>query len=262
MRVDLDGKVALVTGAAEGIGRAIALALAANGASVIINDLAGRGDQAVEEVRRLGRRSLFLAADVSRRDEVEAMVSAAERDFGAIDILVNNAGVNTPGPLRRNIHEYDEAEWRRILAVDLDGLFYCCRAVSPRMVARQTGVVINISSVIGLVPFRLQSAFAAAKAAVIHFSRSIALELAPFGIRVNAIAPGSVLTRATHALFYNPEKKDLAESLLSHVPLGRPGNPEEVANAALFLASPDSSYITGTVLTVDGGWTAGFAREW
>jgi 3-oxoacyl-[acyl-carrier protein] reductase len=262
MKVDLHGKIALVTGAGEGIGRAIALAMAGNGASVIVNDLEACGDRTAEELRQLGHRSIFLPADVSKHEEVNAMISMAERDFGAIDILVNNAGVNTPGPLRRNIYEYDEAEWRRILAVDLDGLFYCCRAVSPRMVARQTGVVINISSVIGLVPFRLQSAFAAAKAAVIHFSRSIALELAPFGIRVNAVAPGSVLTRATHALFYNPEKKDLAESLLSHIPLGRPGTSEEVANAALFLASPDSSYITGTVLTVDGGWTAGFAREW
>ncbi len=262
MRVDLDGKVALVTGAGEGIGRAIALAMAGNGASVIVNDLEGCGDRTVEEVRQLGRRSLFLAADVSRREDVDAMVSAAERDFGAIDILVNNAGVNTPGPLRRRIHEYDATEWRRILAVDLDGLFYCCRAASPRMVARQTGVIINISSVVGLVPLRLQSAFAAAKAAVVNFSRSMALDLAPFGIRVNAIAPGSILTRGTEALFYNPESKHLAESLLSHIPLARPGTPEEVANAALFLASPDSSYITGTVLTVDGGWTAGFAREW
>jgi NAD(P)-dependent dehydrogenase (short-subunit alcohol dehydrogenase family) len=130
------------------------------------------------------------------------------------------------------------------------------------MVQRRSGVIINISSVMGLVPIRLQSAYAAAKAAVINFTRSIALELAPFGIRANAIAPGSVLTDATRALFYNPEKQQMAESLLSHIPLGRPGTPEDIANAALFLASPDSAYMTGTVVVVDGGWTAGFAREW
>ena len=114
----------------------------------------------------------------------------------------------------------------------------------------------------GVVPIRLQDAYAAAKAAVIHFTRSISLELAPYAIRANAIAPGSILTDGTRALFYNPEKQQMAESLLSHIPLARPGTPEEIANAALFLASPDSSYMTGAVMVVDGGWTAGFAREW
>lgn len=262
MQVDLNGKTVLVTGAGQNIGRAIALAMAANGASVVVNDLEGRGNSTAQEVAQLGRCSVFLAADVSKREEVERMIAAAEREFGSIDILVNNAAVNTIGPLRRNIHEYEEAEWHRVLGVDLHGLFYCCRAASPGMVARRSGVIINIASVMGLVPIRLQAAYAASKAAVINLSRSMALELAPFGIRVNAIAPGSILTEGTRALFYNPEKKELAESLLSHIPLGRPGTPEEVANTALFLAAPDSSYVTGMVLTVDGGWTAGFAREW
>jgi NAD(P)-dependent dehydrogenase (short-subunit alcohol dehydrogenase family) len=190
------------------------------------------------------------------------MVEKVLARFGRIDILVNNAGVNTPGDQRRPIHEYDEREWRRILSVDLDGVFHCCRVISPGMVARKSGTIINISSIMGVVPIRLQSAFAAAKAAVINFTRSIALELAPFGIRVNAIAPGSILTRGTQALFYNPEKKALAEGLLSHIPLGRPGAPEEIALPALFLASDASSYMTGAVMVVDGGWTAGFAREW
>jgi 3-oxoacyl-[acyl-carrier protein] reductase len=262
MTVDLKGKVALVTGAGEGIGRAIALGLAANGASVVVNDLEGRGDRTMEELRASGRAAIFLAADVSKRDEVDRMAAAAEREFGAIDILVNNAGINTPGPLRRTINEYDEAEWHRIHSVDLDGVFHCCRAASPGMVARHSGAIVNISSVVGLVPLRLQSAYAAAKAAVINFTRAMAIELAPFGIRVNAIAPGSVLTTGTEALFYNPEKKALAESLLTHIPLGRPGTPEEIANAVLFLVSPDASYVTGTCLTVDGGWTTGFVRDW
>lgn len=262
LRVDLRGKAALVTGAGDGIGRAIALAYAANGASLAVNDLEGRGGSTVEEARQLGAEAEFIPADVSRREEVERLAAAAEERFGRIDILVNNAGVNTPGEQRRPIHEYDECEWRRILSVDLDGVFHGCRVVAPGMAARRAGVIINIASIMGVVPIRLQSAFATAKAAVLHFTRSIALELAPLGIRANAIAPGSILTRGTTALFYNPEKQALAADLLSHIPLGRPGAPEEIASAALFLASDASSYMTGAVMVVDGGWTAGFARDW
>ena len=262
MRVDLAGKVALVTGAGAGIGKAIALAMARNGAAVVVNDINDTGARTAEEIRQLGRESLFLRGDVSNRAEVDRMAAEAEQQLGRIDILVNNAGIGTAAEHRRPIHEFDEGEWHRILNVDLHSLYYCCRAVSPGMVARRAGNIINIASVMGLVPVRLQIPYAAAKAAVINFSRSAALELAPFGIRVNAIAPGSTLTEGTRSLFYNPEKKQLAESLLSHIPLGRPATPEEIAPAALFLASPDASYITGTVLTVDGGWTAGFARDW
>ncbi len=262
MQVDLKGKTALITGAAQGIGRAIALAVASNGANVIVNDLPDQDQSIVEEVRALGVGSVFLAADIGNRDEVDQLAAAAVKPFGGIDILVNNAGLNTPGPLRRKIHEYDADEWRRVLGVDLDGVFYCSRAIASGMVERKTGVIINIASVMGIVPARLQSAFVSAKAAVINLSRSMALELAPFGIRVNAIAPGSTLTRGTRALFYNEENKTAAESLLSHIPMGRPGSPEEIASAALFLASPDASYITGIVLAVDGGWTAGYTRDW
>jgi len=130
------------------------------------------------------------------------------------------------------------------------------------MVERRSGVIINIASIVGVVPIRRQIAYAAAKAGVVNFSRAAALELGSFGIRVNAVAPGSTLTAATETIFYNPEKRALADSLISHIPLGRPGTPEDIANAVLFLAAPESSYITGTVITVDGGWTAGFARDW
>ena len=131
MQVDLKGKVALITGSAQGIGKAIALAMAANGASIVISDLEEKlGRETVAEVQKLGVKATFVAADVSKREDVERMVAAGERELGAIDILVNNAGVNTPGPLRRDINEYDAAEWRRVLSVDLDGLFYCCRAAS------------------------------------------------------------------------------------------------------------------------------------
>jgi len=262
MQVDLKGTTALVTGAAQGIGRAIALALAANGADIVVNDLPGADQTTADEIRAMGRRAIFLPADIGRQDEVERLVAGAEEQFGGIDILVNNAGLNTPGPQRRKIHEYDAAEWHRVLGVDLHGLFYCCRAATPGMVARKSGIVLNISSVMGIVPSRMQSAFVSAKAAVVNLTRSMALELAPFGIRVNAIAPGSTLTRGTRALFYNDENKHMAESLLSHIPMGRPAEPEEIASAALFLVSPAASYITGIVLPVDGGWTAGYTRDW
>jgi 3-oxoacyl-[acyl-carrier protein] reductase len=262
MKVDLNGKVALVTGAGGAIGKAIACALASNGASVIVNDLKDKGEQTTQEISGLYERCMYLAADITRRPEVDRMIAIVEKEFGGLDILVNNAGVNTPGNQRAPIHEFDEEEWHRVIEVDLDGVFYCCRAATPGMVKRRTGIIINISSAFGLVPVRLQSPYAAAKAGVINFSRSIALELGPFGIRVNAIAPGSILTEGTATMFYNPESQKLAESLLSHIPMGRPGTPEEIANAALFLSSTASAYITGTVLTVDGGWTAGFAREW
>jgi NAD(P)-dependent dehydrogenase (short-subunit alcohol dehydrogenase family) len=262
MKVDLSEKVVLITGAAAGIGQAIAVAVAENGATVVAVDLNGEGGETMQEFSRLGQPYTFFTADVSKPEEVNRVVAAAQKKFGRIDVLVNNAGTNSPAELRKSIDEYDPAEWHRVVAVDLDGLFYFCRAVSPGMVARKAGVIINIASVLGLIPIRLQSAFVAAKAGVINLSRSMALELGPLGIRVNAIAPGSILTRRTRDLFYNPAKQHISDSLISHIPLGRPGNPEEIASAALFLASSDSSYVTGSVLTVDGGWTAGFAREW
>ena len=144
--------------------------------------------------------SVFLAADIGKQDEVEQLAAAAVNQFGGVDILVNNAGLNTPGPLRRKIHEYDAAEWRRVLGVDLDGVFYCSRAIAPGMVERKSGVIVNIASVMGIVPARLQSAFVSAKAAVINLSRSMALELAPLGIRVNAIAPDDTRAARGHVL--------------------------------------------------------------
>jgi 3-oxoacyl-[acyl-carrier protein] reductase len=262
MKVDLQDHVVVVTGGAAGIGQAISTAMAANGATVVIVDLPGSNQETVEEIAASGGSAIFFPADISQRDSVDKVKEEIEQKFGRVDVLVNNAGTNTPGPLRKNIYEFDVEEWHRVLSVDLDGLFYFSRAFTPGMVARKSGVIVNIASVMGLIPIRLQSPFVAAKAGVINLSRSMALELGQFGIRVNVIAPGSVLTRRTRDLFYSPEKKAVSDSLLSHVPLGRPAEPQEIASAALFLASRDSSYVTGSVLTVDGGWTAGFARDW
>lgn len=262
MRVDLNGKVALVTGAGGAIGRSIALTLAANGARVVVNDALPSGTQTVDEIRAAGGDALFLQADITSSAAVRQMAADAERHYGRIDILVNNAGVNTPGHSRRPVHEYEEAEWHRVIDCDLHGTFYCTRAISPGMVDRKHGVIVNIASVMGVVPIRQQIAFAAAKAAVIHFSRSAALELAPFGVRVVALAPGSILTPATQALFYNPENQAMAQSLLQHIPMARAGETHEIADTVLFLVSPEASYITGALFVADGGWTAGFARDW
>ena len=260
MKVDLNDRIALVTGAAGGIGRAIALALAANGARVAVNDLMS-GERTCEEIRERGGKASFLQADVSDSHAVDNLVAAVERNLGSIDVLVNNAGVNV-GKERCPTHEFLDEDWQRIIGVDLDGVFYCSRAVSAGMVKRRKGVIINIGSVLGVVPARLQCAYTAAKAAVLNFTRAHALEVGPFGVRVNAVAPGSTLTEGTRALFYNPASKKAAESLLSHVPLGRPGEGEDVAAAVLYLASDDAKYVTGHVLVVDGGWTAGFAPDW
>src|SRR5579862_935479 len=260
MKVDLQNRIALVTGAAEGIGRSIAIALAANNAIVIVADVK-QGQQACDSIRAIGGTAHDYPLDVSKSAEVNRVVGLIESEIGPIDILVNNAGVNV-GKNRVPIHEFDDAEWRRILSVDLDGVFYCSRAVSTYMASRGRGAIINISSVLGVVPARLQCAFTAAKAGVINFTRSHAIELGRLGIRVNAIAPGSILVEGTKSMFYSPENKERGESLLSHVALGRPGTPEDIAKGALFLASDDASYVTATVLVIDGGWTAGFARDW
>jgi 3-oxoacyl-[acyl-carrier protein] reductase len=263
LKVDLQGRNALVTGAAGGIGRAIAIALAQNGASVAINDVNPKGEETACEIERLGTKSTFVLADVGDASSVEVMVDSVENTLGPVDILVNNAGVNVgAGKARRPTYEFSNEEWRRITRIDLDGVFYCSRAVSARMVKRHRGAIVNIGSVLGLVPIRLQCAFAAAKAGMLNFTRSLALEVGGFGIRVNGIAPGSIFTEGTRSLFYNEEAQRLSDSLISHIPLGRPGTTEEIAKAALFLSSDDASYITGHVLVVDGGWTAGFAREW
>ena len=161
------------------------------------------------------------------------------------------------------IDEFPREEWDRILAVDLTGLYEVSRTVAAQMRTQQSGRIINIGSIVGLVPLRLQCAFAAAKAGVLHLTKAMAIELAPFGILVNAIAPGSIVTEGTKQLFYssNGTFAQSAQHLLDHIPLGRPGSPEEIAVAAQFLADPDNTYMTGHVLTVDGGWTAGFARD-
>ena len=256
MRCDLGGKVALVTGAASGIGKAIARRLADNGAAVAIADIDIAGARAVAAA--LPR---AIACNVDIRDEVaiDAAVNDTMRRFGRLDILINNAGVNT-FENRVDIDAFPVEEWIRVTGIDLDGLFLVTRRALQPMLAQGGGRIVNIASVVGIAAMRLQSAFVAAKAAVVHLTRSMALELGPKGILVNAVAPGSVLTEGTKRLFYGADGTlhVRMQAFMGHIPLGRPGTPEEIAEAVLFLAAPESAYVNGHILTVDGGWTAGF----
>ncbi len=259
MQVDLNGKVALVTGAGRGIGQAIADALAANGARVVYSDI---DDDAARNAAAQREGCIAMRLDVSDPEQGAQGVDDTLQKLGRLDILVNNAGINTFHH-RVNVDQFPLEEWERIIKVDMTGLFLMSQAAAKPMLRQGSGRIINIASVAGLVPLRLQSAFVAAKAGVINLTRSMALELGPQGILVNGIAPGSILTEGTRQLFYGEDGKfrERAAALLAHVPLGRPGAPEEVAHCALFLAAPESSYINGHILTVDGGWTAGYMRE-
>jgi 3-oxoacyl-[acyl-carrier protein] reductase len=259
MKVNLEGKIALVTGAAQGIGQAIASSYCENGATVVFADIdletAKRSAAAVKNGHA-------IRMDVGNPEEVEKALADTVSQFGRLDILVNNAGINTLRD-RVKIDEFPLAEWDRILRVDLTGLFMVSRLAAKQMIGQKSGRIINIASVTGIVPLRLQSPYVAAKAGVINLTKSMALELGPHGILVNGIAPGSTVTAATRELFYGEdgEFKENAQALIAHIPLGRPGTAEEIAHAALFLAAPESSYVHGHILTVDGGWTAGYTRE-
>ena len=242
----LDGKTALVTGASRGIGRAIALCLAAEGARVAIN-YAGNV-KAAEEVKAAieaaGGTAILCQADIADSAAVEAMVASVVKEFGTIDILVNNAGITRDTLLMRMKDE----DFAKVLDTNLKGVFYCTKAISKLMMKKRSGRIVNMASVVGLVGNAGQTNYAAAKAGVIGFSKSAAKELASRGITVNVVAPGFIGTDMTAGL---PES--VKEKMLTDIPLGRMGEPEDVASAVLFLASDQASYITGQVVNVDGG---------
>ncbi len=257
MKCNLGGRVAIVTGAAGAIGQSIALRLAENGAAVVVADIDYEGAQTVA-AQLPG--ALATATDITDRASVEATVKQSIERLGRIDILVNNAGRNSIGH-RVSIDRFDSRIWDEIIRLDLDGLYNMTRAALPPMVAAGNGGrVVNIASVVGLAAMRMQSPFNAAKAGVIHLTRAMALELGPVGILTNAVAPGSVLTEATKQLFYGEDGSMSAQAgaFMRHIAMARPGRPEEIAEAVLFLCAPAASYVNGQVLAVDGGWSAGF----
>jgi 3-oxoacyl-[acyl-carrier protein] reductase len=242
----LNNSVALVTGGSRGIGRAIALELARSGARVVVN-YSGRADKAEETVQliqELGGSGIAVQADVSLAEDVERLVETAVNTYGKIDILVNNAGITRDTLLLR----MKEADWDAVLNTNLKGVFLCTKAVSKGMMKQRSGSIINISSVVGITGNAGQANYAAAKAGILGFTKSIAKELASRGIRVNAVAPGYISTDMTETL---PE--EVRNQVLGQIPLGRIGSSEEIARAVVFLASPAASYITGQTLSVDGG---------
>jgi 3-oxoacyl-[acyl-carrier protein] reductase len=243
--VELIGKVALITGGAQGIGKAIALLLARNGADSVVTDVnLERAEETSGEIRVLGRKSMALKADVSRLAEVEALVQTVVENFGRIDILVNNAGIARDKLILRMTEE----DWDAVLGVNLKGTFNCTKAVIKHMSKQRSGKVVNIASVVGEMGNAGQANYSASKAGVIGFTKTLAREFAQRGININAIAPGYIQTPMTDAL---PEKAK--EELKRMIPMERLGQPEDVARAVLFLVSEASSYITGHVLNVNGG---------
>ncbi|MCM0760241.1 MULTISPECIES: 3-oxoacyl-[acyl-carrier-protein] reductase [Sporomusa] len=242
----LDGQVAIVTGASRGIGRAVAIALAKVGAKVVIN-YAGNAE-AAEEVRTVitdnGGQAITVKADVADADAVDSLVKQAIDTYGKIDILVNNAGITRDSLLMRMKDE----DWDAVMNTNLKGIFYCTKAVTKSMMKQRSGKIINMTSVVGLMGNAGQANYAAAKAGVIGFTKSMAKELASRGITVNAIAPGFIATDMTHGL-----SEQVKADLEAKIPLSRLGEAEDVAAAVVFLASQSANYITGQTLNVDGG---------
>lgn len=241
----LRGQVALVTGASRGIGRAIALDLAKYGATVVVNYAASSGaaDAVVETIAKAGGNAIALQADVSKADQVDALVNGIIEKFGRLDVLVNNAGITRDTLLLRMKQE----DWQAVIDLNLTGVFLCTKAVSKIMLKQRSGRIISITSVAGLMGNPGQSNYSAAKAGVIGFTKSVAKEFAPRGITVNAIAPGFIETDMTSEL-------GNTEEILKFIPLNRFGKAEEIAGMARFLAAdPAAAYITGQVFNVDGG---------
>lgn len=243
--MELEGKASVVTGGVQGIGRAIALRLARQGSDVAVIDLKDEGaEELLGEVRSLGRKSLFAKANVASITEVEKAAEVVQEALGKVDILVNNAGITRDALLLR----MDEADWDCVIAVNLKGTFNCTKAFLRDMLKRRYGRIINVSSVIGFMGNAGQSNYAASKAGIVGFTKSVAKEVASRGITVNAVAPGYIDTAMTRAL-----SEEARQALLSGVPAGRVGLPEDVANVVAFLASDSASYVTGQTVHVNGG---------
>jgi len=246
----LDGKVAIVTGSSAGLGAGIATRLAESGADVVVTsrrqdslaDVAGVVDAA-------GRRCLPLEMDVLDLRSIEAMVARAKRTFGRIDILVNNAGINIRGPALG----VTEEQWDAVVDTNLKGLFFCSQAVAREMMPQGNGSIINLASTMGVVTMENRATYCASKGGAVLLTKQLAVEWAPHGIRVNAVAPTFVLTNMTSGVLADPATK---ARVIERIPMGRIGEIDEVANAVVFLASPASSFVTGAVLPVEGGYLA------
>jgi len=245
----VDGKVALVTGAARGIGRICALALANSGANVVVVDIA-KLDHVARELEKLGSQALAVQTDITEPTQIDCMVNDVMDKMGRVDILVNNAGVC----FRESALEVSEKTWGTTFDVNVKGLFFCSQRIAPNMISRKKGKIINIASMLGVTALPEHASYCASKAGVCLLTKVLAMEWGKHNINVNAIGPTFIKTEMASHVFEDPQKY---QSIVSKIPLGRIGDPMDVAAAVIYLASPASDLITGEVLLVDGGWTTG-----
>lgn len=247
--MDLAGKTVVVTGSAKGIGKAIALAFARENANVVVSDLSEADcAQTVSEAQAAGSKAIAVKCDISNPADAKNLVERAAKEFGSVDVLVNNAGIYPYAPFL----QMTEAQWDKVMSINLKGTFLCSQAAAQQMVKQgKGGRIINLTSIAASVGFQALSHYCASKGGIVAFTRALALELAPSGITVNAIAPGPVDTPGTNL---SASSKEQLEQTLAAIPLHRVGQPEDIALAAVFLAKSDNT--TGSVVTSDGGWTA------
>ena len=245
--LSLEGKVAIVTGAGRGIGRAVALAMASKGANIAIADvIAPDIEKVVGEINQMGRRAIGVATDITNREQVENLVSRTVKELGTVDILVNNAGILRVGPLL----ELKEETWDKVMDTNLKGYFLCSQAAGRVMAEKKKGSIVSLASIAGFKFIGNSAVYAISKAGVIMLTRTLAVELARYNIRANAIAPGIVQTHLMRSVFENPE---WVKNRVSRIPLGRAAQPEDMAKVIVFLASDAAGYITGQTIVVDGG---------
>ena len=247
----LDGRVSIVTGGSKGLGEAMAMALAKAGSKVVVVSRNLEGSQQVTS--RISdatqQETLALKVDVTRKADVDQMAKEIVARFGRIDVLVNNAGVN----IRKPLLETEELDWETVIQVNLKGPMLCSRAVGQIMVGQRSGSIINMASMMSFVSIAGRASYSTSKSGLVGMTRALALEWAPYNVRVNALCPGPFVTPMNKALLENRETRDF---FISRIPLGRFGNPQELDGAVVFLASDASSFVTGSTLVIDGGWTA------
>lgn len=248
-KYDFNGKTVIVTGAMDDVGKTVARRFLENGANVVVSDLAEK-QEIMTELRNVSTNVEFVPCNVCNWDEDVNLVDETLNRFGSLDILVNNASVKEPAEERKLFHEYDREWWDRIIETENNGTFFITQAFAQRLIeAGKAGSVVNVGSILGVNPARRYCAHTVTKAGLLMFTRVAALELAPHNIRVNCISPGAI-------------EADGRELHITHVPMQRPGSTDEVADGILFLASDESSYMTGNNMYLDGGWSCGFTRNW